>query len=159
MPAPDYFMKFNANSATINCTICAENEVIVNGTPYTIIKGISGEKGNGGQLRITIYEDENNLKTGQVYTSQSTNSLTFKNAVSFAFVPDTLVDNPYGFTTAAYNPTGTVTLTEVTPTYIKGTFSASLFVPADYYGANLIYAITNGTFYSNHNVNEQVIPL
>ncbi|HEY4323050.1 MAG TPA: hypothetical protein VGN20_03665 [Mucilaginibacter sp.] len=39
-------------------------------------------------------------------------------------------------------------LTDVTLTYGKGTFSAHLYYDGDLNRSNLIYTVTNGTFYS-----------
>jgi hypothetical protein len=157
--APAYFMQLSANGKNVNYTACTENEVIINGQPDTQITGFYSSTGNVGnkQFRIDLVADENNLKTGQVYTSQSAKSFNFTNQVTFAYLPDSLVDNYFGYTTAIYNPTGTVTLTEVTPTYIKGTFSAKLFSTDDFFGQNLLYTATNGTFYSSHNSHTGVI--
>lgn len=158
-PEPAYFMQFTANGKAINYTACTENEVIVNGQPTTQIAGFYKSTGNVGnkQFEINLIVDENNLKTGQVYTSQSAHSLTFTNQATFAYLPDSLQHNYYGYTTAVYNPTGVVILTEVTPTYIKGKFSTKLFGSADFYGQYLLYTITNGTFYSTHNSHTGVI--
>jgi hypothetical protein len=156
-PGPTYFMTFKANGKVFSYTSCTESDAILNNVPHTAIVGYYNSTLDKRlkTFQITLLQDENKLQTGQVYTSQSANSLTFNNDVLFSFVPDTLLD--YEVTDALYNPTGTVTLTEVTPTSIRGTFTASLYYQGDSYGAHLVYAITEGTFYSNHNTNGTVI--
>jgi hypothetical protein len=154
-PDIKYFMKFRAikfdgSSDSISCDICIQNEVIVNSRPQVSIDAVSTGKAS---FKITLIRDENNLKTGEIYNSDlspSNNSYTFLN-----FTPTNNSNNGYGFSSYPDSFTTRVTLTEVTPDFIKGTFSGKVYLTSN---NELQYTIVNGSFCSDHKTNRIVIP-
>jgi hypothetical protein len=141
-PALVTFMKLDTNSKTISYNSCFTSEIIFDGVPQTRITS----QGGTGRFNITLNQAPNNLKTGQVYEAQTIKSLTTDSYAQFTYVPN----GGYGYSSSMYNPIGSVTLTEVTSTSIKGTFSAGVF--EDDSGLNLRYTISNGTFCSGSSV-------
>jgi hypothetical protein len=136
------FMKLDTNGKTISYNSCFTWEIILGGVPQTRITS----QGGTGQFHIILNQAPNNLKAGQVYEAQTIRSLTTDSYAQFNYIPDNTGDDGYGYPSSMYNPIGSVTLTEVTPTSIKGTFSAGVF--EDYSGLKLMYTITNGSFCS-----------
>jgi len=134
------FMKLDTNGKTINYNSCVTVEINLVGQPQTDIT----TQGGTGHFKITLNNAPNNLKTGQVYQAQSILSRSTDNYVRFTYVPYSSANGGYGYTSSENNPVGSVTLTEVTSTSIKGTFSAGIF--QDDSGSNLRYTVTNGTF-------------
>jgi hypothetical protein len=134
------FMKLDANGKTISFNSCSTAEIIFFGQHQTTIVS----QGGTGTFTIILTQAPQNLKAGQVYQAQTIKNVETDSYAQFNYVPDNSSDNKYGYSSSMYNPVGSVTLTEVTSTSIKGTFTAAVF--ADTYGSNLAYTITNGTF-------------
>jgi len=134
------FMKLDTNSKTISYNSCVTVEINLVGQPQTDIT----TQGGTGHFKITLNKAPGNLKTGQVYQAQGIFSLSTDNYAIFTYVPYSSANGGYGYTSSENNPVGSVTLTEVTSTSIKGTFSAGIF--QDDSGSKLRYTITNGTF-------------
>lgn len=155
-PSPDYYMTLKVNGTEIKYTTCNESETIVDDQTETTIAGYysSALDKTAKMFEITLIADENNLKTGQVFQCQGINSATYDNGSNVFFHYLTDSDDAYGVSSSPYNPIGKVTLTEVTPTYIKGTFSALL---GNNDGTVVLDTISSGTFYSSHNIHTGVI--
>ena len=155
-PAPDFYMTLKVNGIPIKYTDCAESEVIVGDQPRTTISAYysSALDQTDKMFEIVLIADENNLKTGQVYQCQGIDSPNYENGTNVFFDYYAGGVDKIGTSSPAYSPVGTVTLTAVTPTTIKGTFSAYL----SYSQSNVIAdTITNGEFYSSHNHHTGVI--
>src|ERR1700676_1738210 len=145
-PALVTFMKLDTNSKAISYNSCFTSEIILGGQPQTRITS----QGGTGDFNITLNQAPNNLKTGQVYEAQTIKSLATDSYARFTYVPNSSANGGYGYSSSVYNPIGSVTLTEVTSTSIKGTFSTGVF--QDDSGLDLLYTITNGTFCSGNSV-------
>ena len=140
-PALVTFIKFDANGQTMNFNPCSTVETIFFGQPQTNISS----QGGIGTFKITLTQPFKNLKAGQVYKAQTIKNVDTDSYAQFNYVPDNSSDDKYGYSSSMYTPVGSVTLTEVTPTSVKGTFTAAVFGNN---GADLKYTITNGTFSS-----------
>ena len=97
-------------------------------------------------MTINIYRGQP-LHTGDTFMAgtQYTNT-----GAQFNYIPVTGSGGPTGI--SFQGQPGSITLTDVTPTYIKGTFSVQLFNISDYYSNTAfpqpVYSITNGSFYA-----------
>ncbi|MGF7037778.1 hypothetical protein M2273_001012 [Mucilaginibacter lappiensis] len=136
------FMKLDTNSKALSYNSCSTIEIIRGGQPQTSITS----QGGTGHFDITLNQAPENLKTGQVYEAQTIKSLVTDSYARFTYVPNSSANGVYGYSSSVNNPIGSVTLTEVTSTSIKGTFSTRVF--QDDSGLDLRYTITNGTFCS-----------
>jgi hypothetical protein len=155
-PAPDYFMTLEVNGKSLTYTDCAESETIINGQPETIISGYysTALDQTDKMFEIFLIADENNLKTGQVYQCQGIDSKNYEDGTNVFFNYYAGGVEKFEVASPQYSPVGTVTLTEVTPDYIKGTFSGVIGGDG---GSSLRDTITNGVFYSSHHSHTGVI--
>lgn len=135
-------MKLDTNNKVVNYNSCSTAGETFNGQADTYISS----EGGSGQFTIILNKPPGSLKTGQVFEAQSIKSLATDNCATFNYVPTSNSDDVYGYPSSEFQPVGSVTLTEVTSTDIKGTFSAEIFYTSD--GTDLLYTITNGTFCS-----------
>ena len=130
------------NNTKLSFNNCFEGTASVNNAPEIIIIGnnITGSKVSDNSFEVDITADAATLKPGAVF--QAASSFGQLNVMALFFFPDTT--NTY--TTQPASPAGTVTITDVSSTYIKGTFSGKLFASDDFSATKLLYTVTNGTF-------------
>ena len=139
-------LTYNNTKLAFNSCVQAFNSCVhtltVNNVPETVIlaNNITGSKVSDNSFEIDITADVTTLKPGAIF--QAASSFSQVNAMTLFFSPDTT--NTYA--TQPANHTGTVTITDVSFTYIKGTFSGKLFASDDFSASQLLYTITNGTF-------------
>jgi len=131
-------MTFTANGTAVKFNTCLEADISLNNVNEVVIAGtnITNGKAAASSFTITIMQDPATLKAGQTFavSSSGTTSLAY-------YVTDSETDQ-----TQVVNPQGTVTITDVSSTVIKGTFSAKLFDAGDFEGQTVTYTITSGTF-------------
>jgi len=135
-------MKFTSNGTAVSFNSCVEASATVGDQSQILITGIDISNGKAGtsSFEVQLIHDEATLKSGQVYPAAT----TFGQANSSALLY--FKNNTDFFATQPGNPQGTVTLTEVTSTTIKGTFSGKLFTEDDFTGEHVLYTITDGSF-------------
>ena len=135
-------MVLTYNSTKLAFNNCFEATASVNNAPEIIIIGnnITGSKVSDNSFEVDITADATTLKPGAVF--QAASSFGQLNVMTLFFFSDTT--NTY--TTQPKSPAGIVTITDVSSTYIKGTFSGKLFASDDFSATNLLYTVTNGTF-------------
>ena len=137
-PASDtYSMKLTLNGKAVTYTTCAAADITANGIAQFNIIGTN--KGNEG-LAIGVIADLSKVKAGQVFKAATEyvqpNSMTM-------FYTDA-ANNAYG--TQLTDPTGSITITSVSSTTIKGTFSGKLYGTDNNGNTTLKYTITGGSF-------------
>jgi hypothetical protein len=132
-----YSMKLTLNGKAVTYTTCAAADITANGIAQFNIIGTN--KGNEG-LAIGVIADLSKVKAGQVFKAATAyvqpNSMTM-------FYTDA-ANNDYS--TQLTDPTGSITITSVSSTTIKGTFSGKLYDFDDTAATDLKYTITDGTF-------------
>jgi len=137
------FMKLAYNDTTLNFNTCSVSTVIQGNTQtqvlisgYTLTKSIFGSQ----SFELDIMADIDSLKAGQVFPAAT--SIDQSHSMTLYFFPDSVRT----YTTQIANPIGSVTITSVTTTEVKGTFNGGLYGWNDAYAIELNYNITNGTF-------------
>ncbi|MEO6633797.1 MAG: hypothetical protein ABIN13_18790, partial [Mucilaginibacter sp.] len=95
-------------------------------------------KPGAASMEVDITHDLATMKAGQTY---SVTTAPKDGLILFYFKNDNDV-----FTTQPANPVGKVTITEVTSSTIKGTFSGKLFSEDDFTGEHVLYSIAGGSF-------------
>jgi len=135
-PASDtYSMKLTLNGKAVTYTTCAAADITVNSLVQFNIIGTN--KGNES-LEIDVLADLKKVKAGQVFNAAT----AFVQPNSMALFYTDAANNDYGSQNA--DPTGSITITSVTSTTIKGTFSGNLY---DFPNATTLkYTVTGGTF-------------
>lgn len=132
-----YSMKLTLNGKAVTYTTCLVADITANGIAQFNITG--SNKGNEG-LAIDVIANLKTVKAGQVFNAATAyvqpNSMTI-------FYTDA-ANNDYG--TQLTDPTGSITITSVTSTTVKGTFTGKLYDFDDTNATNLKYTITGGTF-------------
>lgn len=133
-------MTFTANGTAVTYNACVAVSASVNDVNQTLITGTNLTNGKPGaaSMEVDITHDMATLKAGQTYSVTTAHQDAL---VLFYFKNDTDV-----FTTQPANPIGKVTITEVTSSTIKGTFSGKLFSEDDFTGEHVLYTITGGSF-------------
>jgi hypothetical protein len=136
------FMKFSANSTDVSFNTCLALTASVNSVNQTLITGTNLTNGKPGSsdFEVEILHDVSTLKAGQTYPLATVGGQADASAL-FYFTNET-----DSFNTLPLNPSGTVTITDVTSTTVKGTFSGKLYAFGDEQATNVIYTITNGSF-------------
>lgn len=135
----NYSMTLNANGTAVSYSSCVVADIDANGSKYTEIVGVN-QKTPNNSFSIEIVAGTSSLKAGQTY--QVTADYLGANTATLFY--DT--DDTHSYTTQAANPVGSVTITSVTSTTLKGTFSGKLYSGDDYNAADLKYTITSGSF-------------
>ena len=138
-----YFMKLAYNDTTLNFTDCSVSTVTQGSAPTQIlISGYSFAKNVFGSqsFELDLMADIDSLKAGQVFPAATTIAQT--HSMTLYFFPDSVRT----YTTQIANPIGSVTITGVSSTEIKGTFNGGLYGWNDAYAIELNYTITGGTF-------------
>jgi hypothetical protein len=133
-------MSFTANGTAVTYNTCVAVSASVNDVNQTLITGtnlINGKPG-AASMEVNITHDLATLKAGQTYLVSSAPKDAL---VLFYFTTDTDVS-----TTQLANPIGTITITDVTSSTIKGTFSGKLFSEDDFTGDHILYTIAGGSF-------------
>jgi len=135
-------MKLAYNNTSLAFNTCIAIQSSVNGSNQLIISGYDVTKGqiSDNSFEVDLFADIDSIKVGQVFPA----STIFEqpHSMSLFFFPDTT--NAY--VTQVAQPIGSVTITAVTSSQIKGTFSGGLFNSDDFDATALIYTITNGSF-------------
>ena len=133
-------MTFTANGTAITYNTCVAVSASVNDVNQTLITGTNLTNGKPGaaSMEVDITHDLATMKAGQTY---SVTTAPKDGLILFYFKNDTDV-----FTTQPANPIGKVTITEVTSSTIKGTFSGKLFSEDDFTGEHVLYTIAGGSF-------------
>jgi hypothetical protein len=133
-------MTFKANGTAVTYNTCVAVSASVNDVNQTLITGTNLTNGKPGaaSMEVNITHDLATLKAGQSY---SVTTAPKDGLILFYFINDSDV-----FTTQPANPIGTVTITEVTSSTIKGTFSGQLFSEEDFTGDHVLYTIAGGSF-------------
>jgi hypothetical protein len=133
-------LAYNNTNLAFNTCIAAQSDV--NGSEQLIISGYNVTKSqvSDNSFEIDLYADIDSIKVGQVFPT----STIFEqpHSMTLFFFPDTT--NAY--VTQVARPIGSVTITAVTSSEIRGTFSGGLFSSDDFEASALIYTITNGSF-------------
>jgi hypothetical protein len=135
-------MKFTSNGTGISFNSCVEVDATVGDQKQVLITGINITNGKPGtsSFELEIAHDVATLKAGQTYPVASSFSQA-ESSTLFFFTSET-----GAFNTQPGNPQGAVSITEVTSTNVKGTFSGKLFAEDDFTGEHALYTITNGSF-------------
>jgi hypothetical protein len=138
-----YSMKFSYNDTTANFNTCVVSTVTQGNVPSEIL--ISGytttnNKFTGKSFELDIVADIDSLKAGQVFPAATTIQQLHTSTLYF------FTDSTSTYTTQIANPIGSVTITSVSSTEIKGTFTGGLYGWNDSYAVLLDYTITGGTF-------------
>ncbi|WP_295794440.1 hypothetical protein [Mucilaginibacter sp.] len=133
-------MTFKANGTAVTYNACVAVSASVNDVNQTLITGTNLTNGKPGaaSMEVNITHDLATLKAGQSY---SVTTAPKDGLILFYFINDSDV-----FTTQPAHPIGTVTITEVTSSTIKGTFSGQLFSEDDFTGDHVLYTIAGGSF-------------
>jgi hypothetical protein len=135
-------MKLAYNNTNLAFNTCIALQSNVNGSEQLIISGYNVTKSqvSDNSFEIDLYADIDSIKVGQVFPA----STIFEqpHSMSLFFFPDTT----NAFVTQVAQPIGSVAITAVTSSEIRGTFSGGLFNSDDFEASTLIYTITNGSF-------------
>jgi len=134
-----YSMKFTLNGTAISYNSCAVADVEVNSDKYTEFIGLNGKDLNNS-FQVEVIADYTKITAGQTFKVTS-DYLAQGTAILF-YSPD----GTNYFNTQVAAPEGTVTITDVTATTIKGTFSGKLYSADDSNAETLKYTVTSGTF-------------
>jgi hypothetical protein len=138
--SPSMKLAYNNTNLTFNICIAAQSDV--NGSEQLIISGYNETKSqiSDNSFEIDLYADIDSIKVGQVFPA----STIFEqpHSMTLFFFPD----STNAYVTQVTQPIGSVTITAVTSTEIKGTFSGGLFNSDDLSASALIYTVTNGSF-------------
>ena len=135
-------MKFTSNGAAVSFNSCVAVSATVGTTSEVLLTGINITNAKPGvsSFEVELTHDVNTLKAGQTYPAAGSFSQLDASTL-FYFTTESDV-----FTTQPGNAQGTVSITEVTSSSIKGTFSGKLFAEDDFTGTTVLYTITNGSF-------------
>jgi hypothetical protein len=133
-----YSMKLTLNGSPVSYSICLAADITASGVKQFNILG-SNPTGNDS-FAVAVIDDITTLKAGQTFTGET--SYTEPNGLNISYFA---ADNSI-YDTVLSDQTSTLTITEVTSTEIKGTFSGKLYAFDDTAGTSLKYTITNGTF-------------
>ncbi|WP_461453281.1 hypothetical protein [Mucilaginibacter sp.] len=138
-----YSMKFIYNDTTASFNTCTVSTVIEGNVPSEVL--ISGftttnNKITGKSFELDLVADIDSLKAGQVFPAATT--INQLHSSTLYFFPDSLRT----YTTQVAKPIGSVTITSVTSSEIKGTFNGGLYGWQDEYAEILDYNISGGTF-------------
>jgi hypothetical protein len=138
-----YSMKLAYNDTTANFNSCVVSTVVQGNTPTQIL--ISGfnstnNKISGQSFELDITADIDSLKAGQAFPAATVTQED--HTVTMYFFPD----STRTYTTQIANPIGSVTITSVNSSEIKGTFNGGLYGWNDAYAVELDYTIAGGTF-------------
>lgn len=133
-----YSMKLTLNGSPVSYNTCIAADITANGLKQFNILG-SNTSGNDS-FAIGVIDDITTLKAGQTFTGATSYTETNGLNITYFAADDTIYD------TELSDQTSTLTITEVTSTEIKGTFSCKLYAFADPNDTSLKYTITNGTF-------------
>jgi len=135
-------MKLAYNNTNLAFNTCIALQSNVNASEQLIISGYNVTKSqvSDNSFEIDLYADIDSIKVGQVFPA----STIFEqpHSMSLFFFPDTT----NAFVTQVAQPIGSVAITAVTSSEIRGTFSGGLFNSDDFEAGTLIYTITNGSF-------------
>ncbi|MEO6978874.1 MAG: hypothetical protein ABI113_10870 [Mucilaginibacter sp.] len=133
-------MTFTANGTATTYNTCVAVSASVNDVNQTLITGtnLTNGKPSAASMEVDITHDLATMKAGQTY---SVTTAPKDGLILFYFKNDNDV-----FTTQPANPVGKVTITEVTSSTIKGTFSGKLFSEDDFTGEHVLYSIAGGSF-------------
>lgn len=132
-----YSMKLTLNGKAVTYTTCAAADISVNSlVQFNII----GTNKSNESLAIDVLADLTKVKAGQTFNAAT--AYAQPNSMSLFYTD--AANNDYGSQIA--DPTGSITITSVTSTTIKGTFTGKLYNFDDTGASNLKYTITGGTF-------------
>jgi hypothetical protein len=137
-----YSMAFAENNIKVSFNSCFITQSYVNNGAQLLVLAYNttNNKISDNSFEVDLIANIDSIKVGQVFPAAST--FLQPKSMGLYFSPDTV--NTY--TTQPSKPVGSVTITEITATEVKGTFSGNLFDELDFDGNNLLYTITNGTF-------------
>ena len=150
-PAPSYTgssgssapssMKFSYNNTAVSLNSCTALSLSVNNASHVNISGVNVTGGKDGNLNmiIDIITSIDSLRAGQTFQAATDFGQTGVEDLLFTVDTTTYVSQP-----AAAQ--GTVVITSVSSTYIKGTFTGTLYGGLDFSATQLIYTVTNGSF-------------
>jgi hypothetical protein len=138
----NYSMAFAYNNTSVSFNTCFATQSTVNNSSQFLILGYNttGNKVSNNSFEVDLYANIDSIKVGQVFPASTT--FLQHGTMALYFSPDTV--NTYVTQTA--KPVGSVTITAITATEIKGTFSGDLFGEFDSNGSNLLYTISSGSF-------------
>ena len=135
-------MKLAYNNTSLAFNTCIAIQSSVNGSNQLIISGYDVTRGqiSDNSFEVDLFADIDSINVGQVFPA----STIFEqpHSMSLFFFPDTT----NAFVTQVAQPIGSVAITAVTSSEIRGTFSGGLFNSDDFEASTLIYTITNGSF-------------
>ncbi len=134
-----YSMNFTLNGTAVSYSTCAVGDIQVNSDHYTEFVGVNTKSPNNS-LQIEVVANIADLKAGQTF--QVTSDYLAANTAIFFYSPN--ATDSFGTQTAA--PSGSVTITSVSSTTVKGTFSAKLYSSDDFDATTLKYTVASGTF-------------
>jgi len=137
-------LSFSTNGTAVSYNECSAGGEGVSPTFLTTIEALQtinsfGAIADGGFV-IEIMQDINTIKPGQTFPVETTAGQSGSAIIDFS------PDGASNYITQPANAQGSVTITDISATEMKGTFSAKLFAPADVSGTNVLSTITNGTF-------------
>jgi len=137
-----YSMAFAENNTRVSFNTCFVTQSYVNNGAQLLISGynVTNNKISDNSFEVDLIANIDSIKVGQVFLAAST--FLQPNSMGLFFSPDT-VNN---YSTQPSKPVGSVTITEITATEVKGTFTGDLFSELDFNGDNLLYTISEGTF-------------
>jgi hypothetical protein len=141
-----YYFKgnFNGTSKNMNTTVIAAKSNLGSGIYNLTIVGSSKIEEGG----ITLWSDQDNFTAGTTYNipalnNTTDNSLSYINPIGSSS-PTSIWNSTYSYGAAAES--FTCTITEATSTYIKGTFSGTIYMSTD--SAVVSQTVSAGEFYA-----------
>jgi hypothetical protein len=141
-----YYFKgnFDGTSKTFNTSVVASKSNLAAGIYSLTIVGLSDKE----ESALQLWSDQDNFTAGTTYAisaldGSSENSLSFVAPLGSA-APSSLWNTTYDYGTVTQS--FSCTITEATSTYIKGTFSGTLYMETD--SAVVAKPVTGGEFYA-----------
>jgi len=141
-----YYFKgnFNGTAKNLNTTVVAAKSNLGSGVyNLTIVGSTLTEEGG-----ITLWSDQDNFTAGTTYEIPALNNST-NNSLSYVYPMGSSNASSIWNSTYSYGSVQqsfTCTITEATATYVKGTFSGTIYMSTD--SAVVSQPVTAGEFYA-----------
>jgi hypothetical protein len=139
----NYSANFDGQQKTFNTQVSAVKSKITDDMYALVITGIA----NSEQSAISLWSDKDDFTAGNTYSTSALNG-TAENLL--AYVSPLGSSDPANQWTTSNSGAGTeqfsCTITEATSTYIKGTFSGTLYNSST--PGSATKSVTNGQFYA-----------
>jgi hypothetical protein len=135
---------YNGTAKTFNTTVTASKVNLGTGLYSLTIAGLS----KTDESALELWSDQDNFVAGTTYVVQSSvagseNSLSYVSPLGSS-APSSIWNTSYDF--GSVNESFTCTITDATSTYVKGTFSGTIYMNTD--SAVVTQTVTSGQFYA-----------